>query len=185
MLNFDSLLHSQLSGYYGWMIEHDLIPEIVIDTAVPGVQLPPHLMATPHVILNISMTAADRLSFNSDELTFNARFSQRSFAIKIPYRAVLSITSRSLNPQFNLPMLPVTAMESAYNAVSSAALSPKSPLKPALRDVNEQPVEAPKAADPQTASDPAPPTPAPTSGEEKRAGAVVLQGRFGEPRKSK
>lgn len=112
-MNFDRLLYHQFNALYSWMQEEGFIPEIIVDTTYPDVQLPVYLKEHRRCILNIDPTAVTLLVTTDQTVTFNARFGGQPFACIIPMRAVEGFQSRSIKEQhgnicFGMPRYPAT-----------------------------------------------------------------------------
>lgn len=113
-MNYKSLLLSMFNATYEWLSAQNCIPEIIIDAQYAGVCIPQHLMQTPHLVLNISMSSTEHWHANEDGLSFSARFGGRPFDCYIPLPAVKAFISRSMTPRVAIPMLDVDAMLKAH-----------------------------------------------------------------------
>lgn len=113
-MNYKSLLLSMFNATYEWLSAQNCIPEIIIDAQYAGVCIPQHLMQTPHLVLNISMSSTEHWHANEDGLSFSARFGGRPFDCYIPLPAVKAFISRSMTPRVAIPMLDINAMLRAH-----------------------------------------------------------------------
>ena len=83
-----------LRALYQWIGDNRMTPHILVDAAVPGVEVPEHAIQKGKVILNIDQAAVRDLELGNEWLTFNARFSGRQHQVSVPVEAVLAIYSK-------------------------------------------------------------------------------------------
>lgn len=86
-----------------WINDNDLTPHILVDATVPGVQVPPSAVQDGQVILNIAERAVARLFIDNEAVTFSARFSGVSHAVRVPVAAVLAVYARENGQGMALP----------------------------------------------------------------------------------
>lgn len=80
-----------LRAIYDWISANHCMPYLCFMTTYPGVEIPPHLKHTSPLILNISMTAVSDLVLGNEWISFNARFNQQAFFIRIPVASVMAL----------------------------------------------------------------------------------------------
>lgn len=83
-----------IRAIYDWLTDNQLTAQLLIDTSSGKVTVPQHLIKDNQIVLNISPQAISGLSLENHLITFNTRFSGRSFLVSIPVSAVLAIFSR-------------------------------------------------------------------------------------------
>ncbi len=74
-----------------WIIDNEMTPYILVDAEVPEVEVPKQYVAEGKVVLNLSPTAIDELSMEGDYISFDARFSGRSYSVILPVMSVIAI----------------------------------------------------------------------------------------------
>ena len=120
-MNYNALLLAIFNAYYGWLVEQDCIPEIIVNPQEPNVRLPEHLKMTPSLVLNISMTSTDHFQATESGLSFSARFGGKPFLCYIPLHAIKAFVSRSMEPRVAIPMLNIDEMLLANGVVPTSA----------------------------------------------------------------
>jgi len=83
-----------LRALYEWIGDNQMTPHILVDAAVPGVEVPEQAVQKGKVILNIDSAAVRGLNMGNRFVTFSARFSGRQFDVSVPVDAVLAIYSK-------------------------------------------------------------------------------------------
>ncbi len=83
-----------IRAIYEWLTDNQLTAQLLVDTSSGKVKVPQHLIKDNQIILNISPQAISGLSLDNHLITFNTRFSGRSFLVSIPVSAVLAIFAR-------------------------------------------------------------------------------------------
>ncbi len=77
-----------------WIGDSGCTPHIVVDAAVPGVEVPRQYVNEGKIVLNVSWDATGQLELGNDELSFSGRFGGVAMNVRIPIRAVLAIYAR-------------------------------------------------------------------------------------------
>lgn len=80
-----------LRAIYEWISDNGLTPYLLVDAAVPGVQVPEHAIKEGRVVLNVAGRAVAHLELGKDRVRFMARFSGVSHSVDVPIAAVLAI----------------------------------------------------------------------------------------------
>jgi len=80
-----------LRAIYDWISDNNLTPYVLVDAGVEGVRVPPQVVKNGQVVLNLAMRAVANLELGNDYISFQARFSGVSQAIRIPVQAVLAL----------------------------------------------------------------------------------------------
>jgi stringent starvation protein B len=80
-----------LRAIYDWITDNQLTPYVLVDATVEGVRVPPQVVKNGQVVLNLAMRAVAHLELGNDAISFQARFSGVSHAIRIPVQAVLAL----------------------------------------------------------------------------------------------
>ncbi|ASP40867.1 ClpXP protease specificity-enhancing factor [Bacterioplanes sanyensis] len=77
-----------------WILDNDCTPYVLVDAGLPGVQVPQDYVTNGQIVLNISPTAVQGLTINSDGLSFSARFGGVPMTVFVPVVAILAIYAR-------------------------------------------------------------------------------------------
>jgi len=80
-----------LRAIYDWITDNQLTPYVLVDATVEGVRVPSQVIKNGQVVLNLAMRAVASLELGNDYISFQARFSGVSQAIRIPVQAVLAL----------------------------------------------------------------------------------------------
>ena len=83
-----------LRALYEWILDSDEVPNILVDTEVPGVVVPTEYVQDGQIVLNISPTAVKDLSLGNDYVMCFGRFSGRNFEIVLPIESIRAIYFR-------------------------------------------------------------------------------------------
>jgi stringent starvation protein B len=83
-----------LRAMHEWMTDNALTPHVVVDTTVPGVEVPKEHIRENRIVLNVSYAATRALSIGNDHVSFEARFNGVPRNLTIPMDAVLGIYAR-------------------------------------------------------------------------------------------
>ena len=129
-----------LRAIYEWLLDNNLTPHLVIDTNVPGVEVPSSHIDEGQLVLNVSPDACRHLLMGNEEVTFSARFNGASRQIRLPIDALLAIYARENSLGMVFGSEPKLALDaSIMDVVESNPLVetplvevPKTKSKPAL-----------------------------------------------------
>lgn len=80
-----------LRAVHEWISDNGLTPYLLVDAAVPGVQVPAQAIKDGRVVLNVALRAVAQLDLGKERVRFLARFSGVSQAVEVPVGAVLAI----------------------------------------------------------------------------------------------
>ncbi|MBT3431966.1 MAG: ClpXP protease specificity-enhancing factor [Candidatus Thioglobus sp.] len=80
-----------IRAYHQWMEDSSLTPHILVDCSKEGTIVPKPYIQQGKIVLNISTNASSNLTIGNQELSFKARFNNKSQEIHVPIDAVLSI----------------------------------------------------------------------------------------------
>lgn len=97
-----------IRAIYEWIVDNDCTPHLLVDTSLPGVDVPEAYITDGQIVLNISPTAVVALRMANDAVSFNGRFGGQPRDIEVPIPAILGIYARE-NGQgmvFDGPMEP-------------------------------------------------------------------------------
>ncbi len=83
-----------LRALYEWILDNNMTPHLLVDTAQENVRVPPQYIENNRIILNIVPDAVRDLVLGNESITFSARFGGKSFDIHVPISAVLAIYAR-------------------------------------------------------------------------------------------
>lgn len=77
-----------------WASDNGFTPQILVDTTIDGVKVPPEYVKDGQITLNVDNRATHNAVLGNDWLRFSARFGGRAFEIEVPVTAVLAIYAR-------------------------------------------------------------------------------------------
>ncbi|OQX10278.1 MAG: ClpXP protease specificity-enhancing factor [Thiothrix lacustris] len=144
-----------LRAFYEWIVDNGMTPHIMVDARSPKVKVPRQFVKDGNIVLNISMTAANNLLMDNDQVTFNARFSGKAMSIWLPMWSIMAIYARETQDGLNFPL---------EEYAESVALASAEPTRPALTSVsNTAPSEAEPPDEADGSDDDEPPPPKPTT----------------------
>lgn len=83
-----------IRALYEWIVDNDCTPYLLVDTAVPGVDVPDQFANEEQVVLNLSPMAIREMSISGAAIVFLARFGGRTFQICVPVGAVMAIYAK-------------------------------------------------------------------------------------------
>ena len=83
-----------MRALHEWILDNGMTPYVVVDTELPGVQVPGEYAQDGRIVLNISPSAVRNLLLNNEALSFHARFGGRPRQIHVPAPAVLAIYAK-------------------------------------------------------------------------------------------
>lgn len=83
-----------LRAMHAWITDNGQTPHVVVDAAVPGVNVPAQYVRDGRIVLNVSTSAVNGLDIGNEVLSFDARFSGVAWRVSVPVRAVLGIYAR-------------------------------------------------------------------------------------------
>jgi len=80
-----------IRAIYEWLVDNQFTPYLMIDAAVPYVQVPKEYIEDGKIVLNVAPLAIYRLVMDNSYIEFDARFSGKTHHIYVPIKAVLAI----------------------------------------------------------------------------------------------
>jgi stringent starvation protein B len=83
-----------IRALHEWMSDNGLTPQIIVDAAFEGLNLPSEHVSDGKLVLNISYSAARYLKLDNGLFTFDVRFGGVARRLEIPPAAVLGIYAR-------------------------------------------------------------------------------------------
>jgi len=83
-----------IRALYEWIVDNNLTPHMLVDTAHDSVEVPRAFVENGRIILNVSPEATHSLVLGNDAITFNARFSGTAMDVHVPVSSVLAIYAR-------------------------------------------------------------------------------------------
>ncbi|MGR3984909.1 MAG: ClpXP protease specificity-enhancing factor [Gammaproteobacteria bacterium] len=83
-----------LRAIYEWALDHDLTPQVLVDTGIEGAMLPDNFADGGRIALTIHPRAVKGLEMDNDCLRFSARFAGMPHQVLVPVAAVLAIYAR-------------------------------------------------------------------------------------------
>ncbi len=79
---------------FDWIVENNLSPYLLVNTRVPGVQVPAEHIVNDKIIFNISPQAVKDLQMGNDVVAFSGRFGGKPRAVNVPIRSILAIYAK-------------------------------------------------------------------------------------------
>lgn len=157
-----------LRAFYEWIVDNGMTPHILVDAHSAQVSVPRQYVKDGSIILNVSPTAANQLMMRDDEVTFNARFSGKSFPIYLPIWAVMAIYAKETQDGISFPADEYEELE--QNVTQEAGKVP--PVLTAITGKSDTQAEEPTDLAVQDDDEPEPPKP-PKPGKSRPALRVV------------
>lgn len=117
-----------------WILDNQTTPYIVVDAAVPGVQVPMDYVANGQIVLNISPSAVQGLLIGNEALEFNARFGGVPMHVYVPMAGVLAVYAKENGQGMVFGSEPGSPPEIRPMGVGSETGEPKNPDERASRE---------------------------------------------------
>jgi stringent starvation protein B len=83
-----------LRAMHQWMTDSGHTPHVIVDAERAGVEVPRAYVKDGKIVLNVSLSAAPRISLGNEWIELDTRFSGVSHHIRFPVSAVLGIYAR-------------------------------------------------------------------------------------------
>jgi len=83
-----------IRALHEWINDNNLTPYMLVNTAVPGCQIPEAHTANGRIIFNIALDVVERLALGNEAIEFTARFSGVPTHIYVPVMAVAAIYAK-------------------------------------------------------------------------------------------
>jgi stringent starvation protein B len=83
-----------IRALHEWIVDNGLTPHIVVNTTVPGVEVPEQHRRERRIVLNLGMQATRELELSNQAVRFEARFGGQPHRVHVPVVAVLGIYAR-------------------------------------------------------------------------------------------
>ena len=83
-----------LRAMHEWIGDSGHTPHVIVDALRPGVEVPAAYIKDGKIVLNLSMTATQRLQLKNEWIEFDARFAGVVHHVHVPMHAVLGIYAR-------------------------------------------------------------------------------------------
>ncbi|MFT5138676.1 MAG: stringent starvation protein B [Lysobacterales bacterium] len=77
-----------------WIIDNGQTPHIIVDVNAEGMSVPEQAISDGKLVLNIAPQASRHLEMGNEAISFQARFSGKSYDIYLPIDAVMAIYAR-------------------------------------------------------------------------------------------
>ena len=77
-----------------WMMDAGYTPHLIVDATRPDAQVPTAYIKDGKIVLNVSMSATQRLQLQNHCIEFDARFAGVVHHVRVPMNAVLGIYAR-------------------------------------------------------------------------------------------
>jgi len=83
-----------LRAMHEWISDSGHTPHVIVDALRAGVEVPSAYVKDGKIVLNLSMTATQRLQLKNDGIEFDARFAGVAHHVRVPMLAVLGVYAR-------------------------------------------------------------------------------------------
>ena len=83
-----------LRAMHEWISDSGHTPHVIVDALKAGVEVPSAYIKDGKIVLNLSMTATQRLQLKNDGIEFDARFAGVAHHVRVPMVAVLGVYAR-------------------------------------------------------------------------------------------
>jgi stringent starvation protein B len=83
-----------LRAMHEWISDAGHTPHVIVDALRAGVEVPAAYVKDGKIVLNLSMTATQRLQLKNEWIEFDARFAGVAHHVHVPMAAVLGIYAR-------------------------------------------------------------------------------------------
>lgn len=83
-----------LRAFFDWILDNDMTPHLLVNAALPHVQVPQQFVRDGQIVLNIAPQAVMAFNLDNDAITFSARFGGVPMQVYIPMAAVVAIHAR-------------------------------------------------------------------------------------------
>jgi stringent starvation protein B len=83
-----------LRAMHEWISDSGHTPHVIVDALRAGVEVPSAYIKDGKIVLNLSMTATQRLQLKNDGIEFDARFAGVAHHVRVPMVAVLGVYAR-------------------------------------------------------------------------------------------
>jgi stringent starvation protein B len=83
-----------LRAMHEWISDCGNTPHVIVDAEAEGIEVPRAYIKDGKIVLNLSMSATQRLNLGADEVQFDARFAGVVHHVRFPVSAVLGIYAR-------------------------------------------------------------------------------------------
>ena len=77
-----------------WISDSGHTPHVIVDALRAGVEVPAAYVKDGKIVLNLSITATQRLQLKNDGIEFDARFAGVAHHVRVPMQAVLGVYAR-------------------------------------------------------------------------------------------
>ena len=174
-----NLSYYSLNALLECIYAHNGIPYIIVDRAAHTSGIPATSIKDNMVTLNLAINAVTNFNLDPVEgLTFSARFNRISRRVHIPLAAVAGVYDKSAEQmqvyQLHRSQRELEERHALFQVRAAVELEPSADASLPIGKLSQAPIE--------TAPEPKPVPPADIPAE---AGSNVVQGQFGQPRKSK
>jgi len=86
-----------IRAIYEWIGDNNCTPYIIVNTKIDNVNIPLNYAKDGRIVLNISLTATNKLRIGNDAIEFEARFGGKITYVYVPINAVLAIYAKENN----------------------------------------------------------------------------------------
>ncbi len=89
-----------------WAIDNHLTPQLLVNVAVRGVDVPREFAEDGQIVLNVSSQAVDDLEMGNEFISFSARFRGVSRPVMVPVSAVIAVFDRETRQGMSFESMP-------------------------------------------------------------------------------
>ncbi len=83
-----------LRAMHEWISDSGYTPHVIVDALQAGVEVPAAYVKEGKIVLNLSVSATQRLQLANDSVQFDARFAGVVHHVRVPMQAILGVYAR-------------------------------------------------------------------------------------------
>jgi len=83
-----------LRAMHEWISDSGCTPHVIVDALQSGVEVPAAYVKDGKIVLNLSVSATQRLQLKNDGVRFGARFAGVVHQVYVPMQAILGVYAR-------------------------------------------------------------------------------------------
>ncbi len=120
---------------YEWLLDNQLTPYLLANTAVDGIQVPHEYINDNKIILNIAPDAINNFHTDNEWISFSARFSGKPMELFIPISAIQAIYGKENNEGMFFTDEEPSPPTHSHSSTPSQSSTPPKKTQPKLKVV--------------------------------------------------
>jgi stringent starvation protein B len=81
-------------AFYDWIVDSGCTPHLLVDAALPGVEVPADAVNDGRIVLNVSPDAVRHFVLGDELISFECRFNGVPRSVCVPHGAILAVYAR-------------------------------------------------------------------------------------------